>query len=201
MGIIVALIVGGVAGWLAGLVMKGASQGVVMNVIIGLVGGAIGGWLFVKTEQKKLRQMGRILMGIAFILISLRFLREAMDPIRDSAFLPAISNYLAQDYVTAFIVGATLAFVMHSSVAAILMCVTLVQIGALPFVTHCYERPRSLPEWPYNLFAMVHGDSRDEVDRKRAAIAEILGDALRGSDILISTRILKKTGMRLTKRG
>ena len=94
---------------------------------------AVGGWLFVKTERRRPRQIGRILMGVAFILISLRFLREAMDPIRDSAFLPAIADYLVRDYVTAFIVGGALAFVMHSSVAAILMCVTLVQIGALPF--------------------------------------------------------------------
>ncbi|MEP2718819.1 Na/Pi cotransporter family protein [Pseudophaeobacter sp.] len=94
---------------------------------------AVGGYLFVKTEGKKARQAGRILLGIAFILISLRFLREAMDPIRDSAFLPAVAGYLARDYITAFLVGAGLAFVMHSSVAAILMCVTLVQIGALPF--------------------------------------------------------------------
>lgn len=94
---------------------------------------ALGGYLFVKTEGKKLRQAGRILMGIAFILISLRFLREAMDPIRDSAFLPAVAGYLARDYITAFLVGGALAFVMHSSVAAILMCVTLVQIGAIPF--------------------------------------------------------------------
>lgn len=94
---------------------------------------AAGGYLFVKTEKRKLRQAGRVFMGIAFILISLRFLREAMDPIRDSAFLPAIAGYLARDYITAFIVGAALAFVMHSSVAAILMCVTLVHIGAIPF--------------------------------------------------------------------
>ncbi len=94
---------------------------------------AVGGYLFVKVEQRRWRQVGRILMGIAFILISLRFLREAMDPIRDSAFLPAIAEYLARDYLTAFIVGGALAFVMHSSVAAILMCVTLVQIGAIPF--------------------------------------------------------------------
>ncbi|WP_298855478.1 Na/Pi cotransporter family protein [uncultured Ruegeria sp.] len=94
---------------------------------------AVGGYLFVKTEARKARQMGRILMGVAFILISLRFLREAMDPIRDSAFLPAIADYLARDYITAFLVGGALAFVMHSSVAAILMCVTLVQIGAIPF--------------------------------------------------------------------
>ena len=94
---------------------------------------AAGGWLFIQAQARNWRQLGRILMGIAFILISLRFLREAMDPIRDSAFLPAIANYLAQDFVTAFIVGAALAFVMHSSVAAILMCVTLVQIEAIPF--------------------------------------------------------------------
>lgn len=94
---------------------------------------AAGGWLFVKVENKRGRQFGRILMGVAFILISLQFLREAVAPISDSAFLPAVSGYLARDFVTAFIVGAALAFVMHSSVAAILMCVTLVQIDAIPF--------------------------------------------------------------------
>jgi len=94
---------------------------------------AVGGYMFVKVEARKARQLGRILMGVAFILISLRFLREAMDPIRDSAFLPAVAGYLARDYVTAFLVGGALAFVMHSSVAAILMCVTLVQIDAIPF--------------------------------------------------------------------
>jgi len=94
---------------------------------------AIGGWLYVKVEQRHWRQVGRILMGIAFILIALRFLREAMDPIQDSSFLPAIANYLAGDFLSAFLIGASLAFVMHSSVAAILMCVTLVQIGAIPF--------------------------------------------------------------------
>ncbi len=71
------------------------------------------------------------------------------------------------------------------------------RIGALDFVTHCYERPRALPDWPYNLFAMVHGQNRDEVAAKRAEIAAILGDACRGHDILYSSRILKKTGLRL----
>lgn len=74
-------------------------------------------------------------------------------------------------------------------------------IGALPFVTHCYERPRALPDWRYNLFAMVHGSSREEVEEKRATIHDILGDALNASDVLVSTRILKKTGLRLRKRG
>lgn len=71
------------------------------------------------------------------------------------------------------------------------------RIGALPYVTHCYQRPRALPDWPYNLFAMLHGSDRSEVEAKRAEVAAILGDACRGHDILYSTRILKKTGLRL----
>ncbi|AXX99398.1 siroheme decarboxylase subunit beta [Profundibacter amoris] len=73
------------------------------------------------------------------------------------------------------------------------------QIGTLDFVSHCYLRPRALPDWPYNLFAMVHGKTRDEVATKRAEIRALLGDALRSDDILYSTRILKKTGLRLGK--
>lgn len=70
-------------------------------------------------------------------------------------------------------------------------------VGALPFVSHCYRRPRHLPDWPYNLFAMLHGRSRDEVEAQRAEVAALLGDACRGHDILYSTAILKKTGLRL----
>ena len=93
---------------------------------------AVGGWLFVKSGNRQFRQYGRILMGVAFILISLQLLRQAMDPIRESAFFPAIADYLARDYLTAFIVGAALAFTMHSSVATVLMVVTLVAINAIP---------------------------------------------------------------------
>ncbi|MEN9358414.1 MAG: heme biosynthesis protein, partial [Pseudomonadota bacterium] len=71
-------------------------------------------------------------------------------------------------------------------------------VGQLDFVTHCYRRPRRLPMWPYNLFAMVHGGDRTEVAVKVAQIAALLGDASAGHDVLYSTRILKKTGLRLT---
>lgn len=73
------------------------------------------------------------------------------------------------------------------------------KVGGLQFVSHCYRRPRHLPEWPYNLFAMVHGRSREEVDGKVAEIAALVGSASRGHDVLISTRILKKTGIRLRR--
>lgn len=71
------------------------------------------------------------------------------------------------------------------------------RVGQLEFVTHCYRRPRHLPDWPYNLFAMVHGRTREEVEGKARAIAKVLGDACRAHDILYSTRILKKTGLRI----
>lgn len=74
------------------------------------------------------------------------------------------------------------------------------QVGGLPFVSHCYLRPRALPDWPYNLFAMIHGTSRDEVEALRVQIASMLGKACRANDILYSTRILKKTGLRLKSK-
>ncbi|MES0326854.1 MAG: Lrp/AsnC family transcriptional regulator [Gammaproteobacteria bacterium] len=74
------------------------------------------------------------------------------------------------------------------------------QLGELDMVTHCYQRPRFLPEWSYNLFAMVHGHDREEVLNKVQQIAELLGNKSRKHDILFSTRILKKTGLRLKEK-
>ncbi len=71
------------------------------------------------------------------------------------------------------------------------------QTGALDFVSHCYHRPRHLPLWPYNLFAMVHGRSRQDVEAKVAAIAALLGEHCRSHEVLYSKRILKKTGLRI----
>lgn len=74
-------------------------------------------------------------------------------------------------------------------------------VGAMEDVTHCYLRPRRLPLWPYNLFAMLHGADRDEVEAKRDRLKGFLGDAVRASDVLYSTQILKKTGLRLAAKG
>ena len=70
------------------------------------------------------------------------------------------------------------------------------KVGQLEFVSHCYHRPRHLPGWPYNLFAMVHGKSQTDVDKQIQQIADLLGYANLGSDVLYSTKILKKTGFR-----
>ncbi len=71
------------------------------------------------------------------------------------------------------------------------------RVGGLDFVSHCYRRPRHLPEWPYNLFAMVHSKTEQGVQEKIRAIETVLGDFARGHDVLYSSRILKKTGLRI----
>jgi len=75
------------------------------------------------------------------------------------------------------------------------------KVGALDCVSHCYRRPRVEGRWRYNLFAMVHGQNRAEVMAQVASIAGRLGAAAVAHDVLFSTRILKKTGLRLAGQG
>ncbi|MFO7527533.1 MAG: Lrp/AsnC family transcriptional regulator [Marinobacter sp.] len=75
------------------------------------------------------------------------------------------------------------------------------RVGELPFVSHCYRRPRHQPWWTYNLFAMVHGTSQQEVEDKARQIKDLLGTTCSGHSILYSSAILKKTGLRLKKQG
>lgn len=71
------------------------------------------------------------------------------------------------------------------------------QLAQSGLVSHCYLRARHLPQWPYNLFAMVHGRDRSEVETKLRQIVMILGSSVRAHEVLYSSRILKKTGLRL----
>jgi len=70
------------------------------------------------------------------------------------------------------------------------------RMGRLPFVTLCYHRPRHLPDWPYNLFAMVHGSDRDTVLGQVDDIARTLDLEDVGRDVLFSTHQFKQCGAR-----
>ncbi len=78
------------------------------------------------------------------------------------------------------------------------------EVASLPFVTHCYERPRHEGVWPYNFFAMTHGRSEAESDRRIRQVRSVMEEHWDvGSDdwdSLFSTEILKKTGIRLDER-
>ena len=70
-------------------------------------------------------------------------------------------------------------------------------IGSQPGVSHCYRRPRKPGVWRYNLFAMLHGHTREQVLAQAGQVAALLGPACRAHDVLFSGAILKKTGLRL----
>lgn len=72
-------------------------------------------------------------------------------------------------------------------------------IGSQSFVSHCYRRPRR-EGWHYNLFAMVHGRSAEEIEAYRAQIRLLLGSACHADEMLVSSRILKKTGLRVGRQ-
>ncbi len=74
-------------------------------------------------------------------------------------------------------------------------------MGSLDFVSHCYQRPRWLPAWPYNVFAMVHGKTREDCVTLVKEIEALIGTSCNGNDVLFSTKTLKKTGLRLRRRG
>ncbi len=91
-----------------------------------------GGVLFLKIDTRRARQYGRIVLGIAFVLLSLQMIAQATEPLRDSAALPVAMEYLGRDPLTAFLLAALLAWAVHSSVAMVLLLAALAQSGALP---------------------------------------------------------------------
>ena len=88
--------------------------------------------LFLKSKARDYRMAGRVLIGLALIFVSLAMIRTATDPLRDSAGLVAAMGYLGGDPVTGFVIGAVFAWAVHSSVAAVLLFVTLAAEGVLP---------------------------------------------------------------------
>jgi siroheme decarboxylase len=66
-------------------------------------------------------------------------------------------------------------------------------LASRPEITHCYRR-RTLPEWPYNLYTMVHGKTRDDCLRAVLELSEATG--VERFELLFSHRELKKTSMR-----
>lgn len=75
-----------------------------------------------------------------------------------------------------------------------------IQIGNYDCVTLSYRRPRRLPDWPYNLFTMVHGSNREEVIQKVEDIVEQCNLQDIEHTILFSTRRFKQRGARYTQK-
>ena len=87
---------------------------------------------YMATENRNWRQAGRILVGIGLLLLSLRMIGQASEPLRESKLLPVIVRTLSGDAAIAFIVAAIVTWLFHSSVAAVLLISTLAAKALIP---------------------------------------------------------------------
>lgn len=69
-------------------------------------------------------------------------------------------------------------------------------ISQLQFVTLCYQRPRRLPDWRYNLFCMIHGKNRTEVLTKIEFLKQQCALEKIPNQVLFSRRCFKQRGAR-----
>lgn len=91
-----------------------------------------GGWMFMKGTGREVKQSGRILVGIALILVALGMLGDSTASLRDSEGLPAVVGYLSGDYVSSFLLAAFFTWLIHSSIASVLLIASLAAEGLVP---------------------------------------------------------------------
>jgi len=81
MGLLIYLLVGAIAGWLAGVVVKGGGYGLIGDIILGIVGGVIGGWLFghlgISLGGGLIGQILSAAIGAAILLFVIRLIKRA----------------------------------------------------------------------------------------------------------------------------
>jgi phosphate:Na+ symporter len=92
----------------------------------------VGVTVFLRGEGSNTRQVGRIMIGLALIFVSLDMIRGATEPMISNPGTQAVMAYLGRDLLTAFVIGAVFAWGVHSSVAAVLLFVTLAGQSILP---------------------------------------------------------------------
>ncbi|MFT3973537.1 MAG: Na/Pi cotransporter family protein [Amaricoccus sp.] len=130
-------IVGGLTGQLAvrgaevgsAAVAKLLSFNLSLLVPVALIAGT---GLFMVTERREYRQVGRILIGVGLLLLSLGMIGEASEPLRDSPALPAVVAYFSGDPLAAYLLAALVTWLFHSSIAAVLLLAALVGRGVVP---------------------------------------------------------------------
>lgn len=91
-----------------------------------------GGWMFMKGAGRTVKQTGRILVGVALILVSLGMIGDATASLRESELLPVVVGYLSEDYLTSFLIGAAFTWFVHSSIASVLLVAHMASDGVVP---------------------------------------------------------------------
>ena len=68
------------------------------------------------------------------------------------------------------------------------------RVSQFSFVNLCYQRPRQGEQWPYNLYCMIHGKSREKVLQQLSHLAESCGLVQCKSEVLFSKQCFKQRG-------
>ncbi|MGV0908561.1 Na/Pi cotransporter family protein [Martelella sp. FOR1707] len=115
-----------------------------------------GATTYLRAHKPRIRNFGRVVLGLGLILLSLSIIRSAVEPIGSLQGVAAVADYLNRDVVTAALAGVVLTLVMHSSVAAVLTAIAFAAhtafgpVGALGFVLGCNLGSGLLPLWLLN---------------------------------------------------
>jgi len=99
----------------------------------------IGGYILYSFEASgKLKNLGRIAVGLSLMLLALTLIREGAEPLKTSKALPLVLSALGSDPFFAIVVAALLTWIAHSSLAIVLLLTSLVAGGALPLTLGLY---------------------------------------------------------------
>ncbi|CDX31110.1 Na+/Picotransporter [Mesorhizobium sp. SOD10] len=129
-------IVSGAAGQLAvrgaeigsALVAKLLTFDLTLLVPLCLIAGTV---MFMTTERRDWRQLGRILIGVGLLILSLEMIGQASEPLRNSQLMPLIINYFSGDSITTYLLAALVTWLFQSSIAAVLLMATLAGRGLI----------------------------------------------------------------------
>lgn len=89
-------------------------------------------------KSGRLKNIGRILIGLAFILMALTWIKEAAEPLKQSEVLPIVLQSLDTDPFFAILLAIIFTWIAHSSLAIVLLLMSLVASGVLPFALALY---------------------------------------------------------------
>ncbi|AGF74738.1 Na/Pi-cotransporter family protein [Bartonella australis AUST/NH1] len=110
------------------LVVKILSYDLTIIVPLCLLVGTV---IFMMTEKPNWHQIGRIIIGVGLLILSLQMISAATEPLRDSVILPNIVGYLSTDLLSAFLLAAALTYLLHSSIAGIILLVNFANYGLI----------------------------------------------------------------------
>jgi phosphate:Na+ symporter len=92
----------------------------------------VGVFLFSLDKQGKAKNLGRVLIGLGLILLSLQWINQSCTPVEASKSLPVLLQPLENDHILAVIVAALMTWMAHSSLTIVLLLMTMASSGVIP---------------------------------------------------------------------